>query len=281
MVAYIVQAVFNVQQVGLSFSFWLLVGGSTVIAQAVGVPDTLRPASLVAATPSFGWRGGRGGRLGQAAKRPGTSLRPPLGERQAQRRPSYGRRPDSVPWWTLGVGAVVAVVVVFLALGADGPYRADHDYWAAYTSLKQPAPGSGAAANTTNKPTQVGTVYFNDLKESFTLNPWEPTYPEGEVSILTSAASHASSASNAMSDLVQAHELAVRATAEKPLWAPYPASEAEVDVDLSEVQPANAPADLAQAASEARQAVKDNPRDSANQALLSEVLAKQHPASSK
>ncbi len=52
MVAYIVQAVFNVQQVGLSFSFWLLIGCSTVIAQAVGVPDTLRPKSLVAASPT-------------------------------------------------------------------------------------------------------------------------------------------------------------------------------------------------------------------------------------
>ena len=31
MVAYIVQAVFNVQQVGLSFSFWLLIGCSTVM----------------------------------------------------------------------------------------------------------------------------------------------------------------------------------------------------------------------------------------------------------
>ncbi len=54
MVAYIVQAVFNVQQVGLSFSFWLLIGCSTVMALAVGVPDTLRPKSLVAATPDLG-----------------------------------------------------------------------------------------------------------------------------------------------------------------------------------------------------------------------------------
>ncbi len=50
MFAYVVQAVFNVQQVGLSFSFWLLVGCSTVIARTVAVPDTLRPASLVSAS---------------------------------------------------------------------------------------------------------------------------------------------------------------------------------------------------------------------------------------
>ena len=40
--AFIVQAVFNVQQVGLSFSVSVLVGCSTVIAQAVRVPYTLR-----------------------------------------------------------------------------------------------------------------------------------------------------------------------------------------------------------------------------------------------
>ncbi len=281
MVAYIVQAVFNVQQVGLSFSFWLLIGCSTVIAQAVGVPDTLKPASLVAATPSFDGLEEREAVGARPPSGPAPAFAPRSARRQAQKRPSYGRRSDAVPWWTLGVGAVVAVVLVFLALGADGPYRADHDYWAAYTSLKQPAPGSGAAASSTNKPTQVGTVYFNDLKESFTLNPWEPTYPEGEVSILTSAAGHATSASSALSDLTQAHELAVRATAEKPLWAPYPAAEAEVDVDLSEVQPANAQADLAEAASLARQAIKGNPRDSAYQTLLSEVLSKARSAASK
>ena len=155
MVAYIVQAVFNVQQVGLSFSFWLLVGCSTVIAQAVGVPDTLRPKSLVAASPDLD--------TFLEAEEPVTrpvSPAPAWAPRSASRRKreSYRRRPDTVPWWTLGVGAVVAVVLVFLALGADGAYRADHDYWAAYSSLKQPAPGS-TAASSTSKPTQVGPSF--------------------------------------------------------------------------------------------------------------------------
>jgi len=279
MVAYIVQAVFNVQQVGLSFSFWLMVGCSTVIAQAVGVPDTLRPASLVAATAAVDDFTEQE-RPGTRPVSPAPAFAPRSARRQAQKRPSYGRRPDAVPWWALGTATVVAVVVVFLALGADGPFRADHDYWAAYSSLKQPA-SSSEAASSTNKPTQVGTTYFNDLKKSFALNPWEPTYLEAEVTILSSAAGHATSASNSVSDLMQAHELAVKAAAEKPLWAPYPAAEAEVDVDLSEVQPANAQADLAQAATVAHEAVKDNPRDSAYQSLLSEVLAKQRAASAK
>ena len=269
MVAYIVQAVFNVQQVGLSFSFWLLIGCSTVIAQAVGVPDTLRPKSLVAASPTAD-------NLVEVEV-PGTrpvSPAPAWAPRSASRRkrPSYGRRPDNVPWWTLGVGAVVAVVIVFLALGVDGPYRADHDYWAAYTSLKQPAPGSSASTSAASKPTQVGAVYFADLKESFSLNPWEPSYPASEASILTNAGSHASSTSNAITDLTQAQQLTIKATKEKPLWAPYPAAEAEVYIDLSELQPSNAKADLETGASLARQAIKDNPRDTSYQALLTQIL---------
>ena len=272
MVAYIVQAVFNVQQVGLSFSFWLLIGCSTVMALAVGVPDTLRPKSLVAATPDLG------SFVGTALpdNRP-ASPAPAWAPRSASRRKrqSFGRRPDAVPWWTLGVGAVVAVVVVFLALGVDGAYRADHDYWAAYSSLKEPAPGSTAAASATSKPTQVGATYFDDLKHAFTLNPWEPSYPASEASVLTSAASHAPSTSDEVTDLTQAQQLTAKATQEKPLWAPYPASEAEVDLDLSEVQPANAQADLGEAASLAQKAIKDNPRDSSYPALLAQIQAAQ------
>ena len=107
------------------------------------------------------------------------------------------------------------------------------------------------------------------------MNPWEPSYPAGEASILTNAASHASSTSAAVSDLTQADALTAQATHEKPLWAPYPASEAEVDLDLSEVQPANAKADLAAAESLARQALRDNPRDTAYSGLLNQILAKE------
>ncbi len=273
MAAFIVQAVFNVQQVGLSFSFWLLVGCSTVIAQAVRVPDTLRPASLVRVSASQD--GFSEAELPSA--RP-VSPAPAWAPRSAtrRRRPSSGRRPDTIPWWTLGVGAIAVVVVAFLALGADGPYRADHDYWAAYTSLKQPAPGSSASAGSASQPTQVGPAYFADLKHSFALNPWEPSYPASEANILTNAASHPPSAAAAITDLTQAQQLTAKATEQKPLWAPYPSSEAEVYLDLSEVQPANAPADLAAAASLARQAIKDNPRDPAYQTLLSQISARQH-----
>jgi O-antigen ligase len=276
-VAYIVQAVFNVQQVGLSFSFWLLIGCSTVIAQAVRVPDTLRPASLVAASPveeGF-WEPARPSLSSPRPVPAASSFRSGGG----RRRPSGARRADTVPWWTLGVGAVVAVVVVFLALGADGPYRADHDYWAAYSSLKETS--GSAAASSSKKPAQVGAVYFNDLKHSFALNPWEPTYPSAEANVLTNAVSHASSKSDAISYLTQAQTLSKDATKEKPLWAPYPSSEAEVDIDLSELQPADASADLAAAASLARQAIKDNPRDTAYHSLLSQIVARQHPKAAK
>lgn len=275
MVAYIVQAVFNVQQVGLSFSFWLLVGCSTVIAQAVGVPDTLRPRSLLDAT-----LGADGFGEGEAPARKPVSPAPAFAPRSARRQAGrgagsgYRRRPDAVPWWTLGSALVVAVAVVFLGIGADGPLRADHTYWAAYKSLKQTASSTGSSSP---QPTTVGPTFFTDMKHALTLNPWEPSYPSAEANVLTSGAAHATSKSSSLSDLTQAKALSADATREKPLWAAYPAAEAEVDIDLSEAQPADAKADLDQAAALARQAIRDNPRDSDYHTLLSEVLAKQHP----
>src|SRR5439155_12417774 len=46
-VAYVLQASFNVRQIGLTASFWLLLGLLGVLALGAGVPDTLRPDRLV------------------------------------------------------------------------------------------------------------------------------------------------------------------------------------------------------------------------------------------
>ena len=55
----------------------------------------------------------------------------------------------------------------------------------------------------------------------------------------------------------------------------------EIDVDLSEVQPANAKADLAAAETLARQALKDNPRDTDYSSLLNQILAKEQAKPTK
>ncbi len=118
MVAYIVQAVFNVQQVGLSFSFWLLVGAATVLAQAAGVPDTLRPGALISAVPaeeglvepaeadSHPGRPRRGIAIGQPAQEasqaaPGRALADPNHGCRRDDRPGV---PHPRPGWSLPGG---------------------------------------------------------------------------------------------------------------------------------------------------------------------------------
>jgi hypothetical protein len=182
-----------------------------------------------------------------------------------------------VPWPTLITAAGVTIVLVFLILGLDGPYRADHDYWAAYTSLKQPAAGSTTSST---QATQVGPVYFANMKHALTLNPWEPSYPIEEAQVYVGAGAH-STASTALSDLSLARSLSAKAVAEKPLWGPYAAAEATVYLDLARVEPSAASADLATAAALARKAIHDNPRDSQYQTILTEALAGSHHKSSK
>jgi O-antigen ligase len=273
-VAYIVQATFNVQQVGLSFCFWLLVGTSTVLASAAGVPDTLRPGVLVSAVPGDG-------ALEEVTREAGGAVGPvpAWAPRSATRRKrqNVGRRQE-VPWPGIIAGVVGAALVVLVIIGADGPLRADHDYWAAYSSLKQPAPGS-STATPASQSTQVGATYFGDLKSSFSLNPWEASYKVEEADVLTNAATHVTNQAQLISDLQQARGLLDQAVAEKPLWAPYPAAAAEVYADLAEVEPANAQAELVTAASLAHKAVHDNPRDAAYPTLLSQIVARQHKAS--
>ena len=121
--AYLVQALFNVQQVGLSFTFWLLVGLLAVLSQAAGVPGHAAASrSPVPGDKQPQWH--------ERADADGTEGEP--------RRP--GPSPLFVPWQTGLAALLVIAVVVVTSLGADGPYRADHDYWAAHTSLT-PSPG--------------------------------------------------------------------------------------------------------------------------------------------
>ena len=169
---------------------------------------------------------------------------------------------------------VIAFVVV-TSLGADGPYRADHDYWAAQTSLTE-----AAATGTSSQPhTEVGPKFFALMQHAAALNPWEPIYPALEGTIYQKLATSASTASGdqgAVSDLIQAKRLFAEAVAREPLDSPNLLNEADVDGYLSEVQPAQARLDLASAAALARKAISENPLNTDYRAFLKQVLASQH-----
>jgi O-antigen ligase len=266
--AYLVQAVFNVQQVGLSFLFWALVGMLAALSLAAGVPDTLRPGTVLSNAMGAGVLATLAPVGGPA---PARCAPRPVARRRRPGRRQRGRAWDELPWPTVLAAVVAAAAVVLLALGADGPYRADHDYWAAAASLKQPVPLTGTAT----APTAVGQAYFADVQHAMTLNPWEPTYPAYEAGVLTSAAAHAPNPSDATSDLLRARGLLADAVADSPLSSPNAANEAQVDLELASLQPSSAEAELSAAVSLARQAVTDNPRDSQYRQLLSQALVAQ------
>jgi hypothetical protein len=252
--AYLVQALFNVQQVGLSFTFWLLVGLLVVLSRGAGVPGTLRPAVLLSSEPS--------------------SLL--VGHEGEPRRPEPS--PSFIPWQTGLAALLVIAVVVVTSLGADGPYRADHAYWAAHTSLTE-APATGTS---TQAHTEVGPKFFTDLQHAAALNPWEPIYPALEGTVYEEFATSASSASGAqtvLTDLVQSRRLFAEAVARGPLDPQDLVNEADVDGYLSEVQPTEAHSDLISAAALARRAISEDPLNPAYHALLAQVLNRiDHPA---
>ncbi len=185
-----------------------------------------------------------------------------------------------VPWQTGLAALLVIAVVVVTSLGADGPYRADHDYWAAHTSLTE-APATG----TSSQPhTEVGPKFFADMQHAAALNPWEPTYPALEGTVYEEIATSASSASaekTAVGDLVLARHLFAEAVAREPLDSQDLLDEADVDGYLSEVQPTEAHSDLAAAVALARQAISEDPRNTNYLAFLKQVLAGEHPKVAK
>jgi hypothetical protein len=265
--AYLVQALFNVQQVGLSFTFWLLVGFLAVLSRAAGVPPTLRPAALLS------------GEANNLTVRHERADAVPTGIQECE-----PRRPGSsslfVPWQTGLAALLVIAVVAVISLGADGPYRADHDYWAAHTSLTE-AP----AAGTTSQPrTQVGPRFFTDLQHAAALNGWEPTYPALEGTVYEKLATSTSTGSGdktIVGDFVQARHLFAEAVAREPLDSPDLLNEADADGYISELQPAQAHSDLIAAAALARQAIRENPLNPDYLAFLKQVLAAEHPKAAK
>ena len=167
-----------------------------------------------------------------------------------------GGRSRVVEWWTVGTTVVVAALVVLLALGAHGAFRADHDYLGGVHQFEAEHDFYRAHAG--------GPAVLQRYGQGHVLNPWEPTYPAYQ-------GDHLRQCVPARLQQLAGHQrprpearrlLADSLAAEEPLMGTYSASEAQVDLELALLQPSSAKPDLAAAAALAREAVKDNPRES-------------------
>jgi O-antigen ligase len=271
--AYLVQDLFNTEQIALAFSWWLLLGCLLVLANASDASGKQAPsASSVLATSS---------RLQdrQTSSTPPSSTPPRnqisstiLDRRGLQsirnkagcdlpaRRPkSRVRRHVMLACTCLAMTASVATLVY----GADGPWRADHNYWAA-TTVQSLYPRAVRAGATETKLSALTRTFFADINRAAMLDPWEGTYPAlaGDLLAAAGTAQHTgASGDTRRHDLVQAKSYLERAVRAVPVSSPYHYELAEVMVDLAPYEPGTSRAILEDAESQARLAVHWTPEN--------------------
>ena len=284
--AYLVQDLFNTEQIALAFSWWLLLGCLLVLAgasdssgkpapyassvfdtssrlqdkQAFSTPSSSTPSKNHTSSTIFGRWG-----LQSIHNKADCNL-------PARHPKNRVRRHVLLACTCLAMAAIVAT----LAYGADGPWRADHDYWAATTvqSLYPKAARAGATETTLSALTRT---FFTDINRATMLDPWEGTYPAlaGDLLAAAGTAQHTGVSSNARRhDLVQAKSYLERAVRAVPISSPYHYELAEVMVDLAPYEPSASRFILKDAESQARLAVHWTPENHVYSRYLALIKSK-------
>ena len=336
-VAYVVQDIFNVQEVALSMVFWLLLGMLCVVANeaivregasgasggaerttstaddspSTSISDSSRTTSTAGKSPSAssrtssadasspssgrpysrkqsgGIRAWLNAEVGTPAslnrRRGGGALGSTGGTNKYRGTGGTNRYRNSSPVATWITAIVVAVLVVILAYGADGPWRAAHDYWAALIAQKQYPAVVKTYGQKSTEAVDLANAYFTDLNNASTLNPWEASYPAAAGINFGEAAVHSKSSSTQIGDLAKAHTYLQKAVSISPLESKYRDEFAQVLVDQAKIDKARgesalATKDLHQAVSQLEKAVYYDPRDQAFRKFLSQTVAQLHPA---
>ena len=145
------------------------------LSLAAGVPDSLRPLTVLSKTIVT-----NDPLTGTVAVQSGGVAGPEVARRSGGR--AGGR--SEVPWPTLLTAVAVTVAVVLLAVGADGPTGRTTTIGPPPPAWTKPTTSTGSSS----APTSVGPTYFADMQHAMSLNPWEPTYPTAEATVLASAA---------------------------------------------------------------------------------------------
>ncbi len=277
-VGYLVQATFNVQQIGLSFLFFVLLAIVCVVALDTGVPVSLRPSEILA--------GARTAPLDKPPTKKTRSANKKGGSRSADGLPVARARLEveaSDPLGAIGNrlgrrGAITGTVLAVAALlwPLTGPYRADHDYLAARRHVSA-AEAKGVPESERLESLNQGLV---ELRAAMAANPWEAIYATeaARVAALIGELEEHSlvvgTADPLLEGLEEARELYQRALSTEPQNARILTSYAQVLVKITELEPDDV-ASREDAIHALRSAIDANPWFPTPVAMLASLLAGQ------
>lgn len=152
--AYIVQASFNLQQIGLSFVFWVLIAALTILARDVGVPGSLNLRTL--------WR------AGSVNVAPSDSL----AKRGSE--PSQDRRRVTAGIGATFVSVLTVLVALVLAWQVSRPHRADQHFLLGFRAQS----AAVSRAGDRQQSSQLVRTALDGFKRAAHSNPWESAYFE-------------------------------------------------------------------------------------------------------
>lgn len=232
LMAYVVQACFNLNQVGLSFVFWFLLGLICALSLGVGVPISLRARDLIT-------RPVLPARLGYDAEVEGRTPPPP----------NRARHPEGIDVTTGAVVVFVCAGLAFAAFTATRPLRASHNAWAA-----DAATVAAGRATAPDEAARLSQQAATRLARATTLDPWEAGYQMVNAEIQVDVAVESSSAAA----LQAARRFSERAIELRPYSSFYLERHANVFLKIDRIDPGGGEA-RAEAVRALRRAVAANP----------------------
>lgn len=276
--AYLVQAMFDTQQIAVEFCFWLLLGILVSLASAAGIParslvDRILPSSRgkaasLARTRRSGGSDGGGGRVSarEAARGPAGTNKADRGRKSSSTRraeAAAARAARARRMVAAGlVAAVSSALVVFLAVATDRVWRADHDDWAWREETTAAAVANTHGDSAVAEADATGGTAL--ARSAIALNPWEPQYPGTLGAQLAAAASGMQARSEEQFQAYYEASIYLgKAVSDSPSDAYWRFIQAQVLVDLANFGPSNAASDRSEARALAAEAIGEDPRDAA------------------
>ncbi len=230
--AFLVQDMFNTEQIALAFSWWLLLG-----CLAVLVPPLRKSTKHHAVTTS-------------------TNRVP---NQNHSRRRSY----LSVPLAATITTIVLVVITAIAVYGITKPWRADHAYWAA-TEIQSTYAKTAKTGASATELASLSKSFFSDINRAIALNPWAGTYPAAAGVDLAAAGvtnDARTGVKTAKYNLTQAQSYMQRAVSAVPVASQYHYELAEILVALARLTPGHSRVLFKDAAVEEQAAVYWTPQN--------------------